>query len=109
MRPHSLPRIYQTKVSTTVSYCSSRDRQQSLMDDCLLSEHIDIAMPGMSGPEQQQELIRRRQEIPIVFITAQSDETIRPRVIARGTVECLFKPFSEAALIDALNTALRMR
>ena len=66
-------------------------------------------MPGMSGPEQQQELIRRRQEIPIVFITAQSDETIRPRVIARGAVECLFKPFSEAALIDALNTALRMR
>jgi len=44
-----------------------------------------------------------------VFITAQSDETIRPRVIARGAVECLFKSFSEAALIDALNTALRMR
>jgi FixJ family two-component response regulator len=73
---------------------------------CLI---LDIAMPGMSGPELQQELIRRRQEIPIVFITAQSDETIRPRVIARGAVECLFKPFSEAALIDALNAALRMR
>ena len=35
---------------------------------CLL---LDIAMPGMSGPDLQQELIRRRQEIPIVFITAQ--------------------------------------
>jgi FixJ family two-component response regulator len=73
---------------------------------CLI---LDIAMPGMSGPELQQELMRRRQEIPIVFITAQSDDTIRPRVIARGAVECLFKPFSEAALIDALNSALRMR
>ena len=73
---------------------------------CLI---LDIAMPGMSGPELQQELVRRRQEIPIVFITAQSDETIRPRVIAGGAVECLFKPFSEAALIDALNSALRMR
>jgi FixJ family two-component response regulator len=73
---------------------------------CLL---LDIAMPGMSGPELQQELIRRRQDIPIVFITAGSDESVRPRLIAEGAVECLFKPFSETALLDALNTAFRMR
>jgi FixJ family two-component response regulator len=63
----------------------------------------------MSGPDLQQELRRRRQEIPIVFITAQSDETIRPRLLAQGAVECLFKPFSEAALLDALSEAFRMR
>ena len=73
---------------------------------CLL---LDIAMPGMSGPELQQELIRRQQEIPIVFITANGDNTVRPRLLAQGAVECLFKPFSEAALLDALNAALRMR
>ena len=73
---------------------------------CLI---LDIAMPRMSGPDLQQELLRRRQEIPIVFITARSDETIRPRLLAQGAVECLFKPFSEAALLDALNAALRMR
>jgi FixJ family two-component response regulator len=73
---------------------------------CLI---LDIAMPGMSGPDLQQELRRRRQEIPIVFITARSDETIRPHLLAKGAVECLFKPFSEAALLAALNTALRMR
>jgi FixJ family two-component response regulator len=73
---------------------------------CLL---LDMAMPGMSGPELQQELIRRRQAIPIVFITAHSDETIRPRLLARGAVECLFKPFSEKALLDALDAALGMR
>lgn len=70
---------------------------------------LDIAMPGMSGPELQQELIRRRQEIPIVFITGTGDQTVRPRVLAQGAVECLFKPFSETALLDALNAALRMR
>ena len=70
---------------------------------------LDVAMPGMSGPELQQELIRRRQEIPIVFITANGDKTVRPRLLAHGAVECLFKPFSEAALLDALNAALRMR
>jgi FixJ family two-component response regulator len=73
---------------------------------CLL---LDIAMPGMSGPELQQELIRRRQEIPIVFITARGDEMIRPGLLAHGAVECLFKPFSDTALLDALNAALRMR
>jgi FixJ family two-component response regulator len=73
---------------------------------CLI---LDVAMPGMSGPDLQQELTRRRQEIPIVFITAHEDATIRPKLLARGAVECLFKPFSETALLDALNAALRMR
>jgi FixJ family two-component response regulator len=73
---------------------------------CLL---LDVAMPGMSGPELQQELIRRQQDIPIVFITANGDKTIRPRLLAQGAVECLFKPFSDAALLDALDAALRMR
>jgi FixJ family two-component response regulator len=68
---------------------------------------LDVAMPGMSGPDLQQELTRRRQEIPIVFITAHRDETVRPRLLQRGAVECLFKPFSEMALLDALNAALQ--
>lgn len=70
---------------------------------CLL---LDIVMPGMSGPDLQQELARRRQKIPIVFITAQGDGTLRPRLLARGAAECLFKPFSEAALLDAVRAAL---
>lgn len=71
---------------------------------CLL---LDIAMPGMSGPDLQQELTRRGQKIPIVFITAHGDSTVRPRLLARGAVACLFKPFSEAALLDAVGAALR--
>jgi FixJ family two-component response regulator len=73
---------------------------------CLL---LDVAMRGMSGPELQQELMRRRQDIPIVFITAGADESVRPRLLAEGAVECLFKPLSETALLDALNAALRAR
>ncbi len=72
---------------------------------CLI---LDIAMPGMSGQDLQQELTRRRQKIPIVFITATGDETVRPLVLERGAVECLFKPFSEAALLGALNAALHV-
>ena len=71
---------------------------------CLI---LDVAMPGMSGPDLQRELARRRRAIPIVFITAHQDETVRPRLLAEGAVECLFKPFSETALLAALDTALR--
>ena len=73
---------------------------------CLI---LDVAMPGMSGPDLQRELRSRRHRIPIVFITAQSDDGIRQRLLAAGAVECLFKPFGEAALLDAVNAALRTR
>ena len=73
---------------------------------CLI---LDVVMPGMTGPDLQLELIRRHQEIPIIFITAQGDETLRPRLLARGAIACLFKPFSETALLEALNAALRLR
>lgn len=69
---------------------------------------LDVAMPGMTGPDLQRELTIRRQQIPIVFITANRDETIRPRLIEQGAVECLFKPFTETDLLKALNTALRI-
>jgi FixJ family two-component response regulator len=72
---------------------------------CLL---LDVAMPGMTGPDLQRELTVRRQKIPIVFITAHHDEAVRPHLLAQGAVECLFFPFTETALLDALNTALRI-
>ena len=68
---------------------------------------LDVAMPGMTGPDLQRELRNRDQSIPIVFITGQRDEAIRPRLIAEGAVDCLFKPFEPTDLLQALNTALR--
>ncbi|MGB7924626.1 MAG: response regulator [Pyrinomonadaceae bacterium] len=91
------PRAFSSAEEFLASDCIEQTR-------CLL---LDITMAGMSGPDLQQELKRRRQEIPIVFITAQRDETVRSRLIEHGAVECLFKPFSETALLDALNAALR--
>jgi len=73
---------------------------------CLI---LDIAMPGMSGPDLQRELANRRRKIPIVFITASDDKAVRSRLLAGGAADCLFKPFSETALLNALNVALRMR
>jgi FixJ family two-component response regulator len=74
--------------------------------DCLI---LDVAMPGMSGPDLQREFNRRRLNIPVIFITAQRDEEVRSRLLARGAVECLFKPVSDNALLDALRVALTRR
>lgn len=73
---------------------------------CLI---LDIAMPGMTGPDLQRELKRRGMQIPIVFITAHRDETVRTRMLQHGAIECLFKPFSESALVEALEAATRAR
>lgn len=70
--------------------------------DCLI---LDVAMPGMSGPELQQELARRGHGIPIVFITAHTE--MAPRVLKRGAAACLIKPFSDIALIEAVSAALK--
>ena len=71
---------------------------------CLI---LDIMMPGMTGLDVQGELRRRGRKIPIIFITAKRDEAIRARGIEQGAVKFLYKPFSDTALLDALNTALQ--
>jgi FixJ family two-component response regulator len=84
--------------------------EEFLASDCVAQTRcliLDIAMTGMNGLELQRVLKSRRQDIPIVFITAQRDDTVRPRVLQQGAIECLYKPFSETALLQALNTALR--
>ena len=85
--------------------------EEFLASDCIAETRclvLDIAMADMTGPDLQKELARRRQEIPIIFITAHAGETVRSRLLARGAVECLAKPFSDTALLAALNAALRL-
>jgi len=71
---------------------------------CLI---LDVAMPGMSGPDLLRELTRRQQRVPTVFITAHGSQATRPQLIAEGAVDCLLKPFSDTALRDAIDAALR--
>jgi len=70
---------------------------------CLI---LDVAMPGMSGLEVQEELKRRGRAIPIIFITGQKDEDIRKQALRQGAVNVLYKPFSDSALLEAVNAAV---
>jgi FixJ family two-component response regulator len=86
--------------------------EEFLASDCLDQTNcliLDVAMPGMTGPDLQHELRVRQREIPIIFITANRDETIRARVLEQGAEECLFKPFGDNALFVALQSALSGR
>ena len=73
------------------------------LSQCLI---VDISMPGMSGPDLYQELMARGRKIPVIFITAH-ESAMRPRLLQQGAVECLAKPFSDTALLDALKAAIR--
>ncbi|HSY98901.1 MAG TPA: response regulator [Terriglobales bacterium] len=83
--------------------------EEFLASDCVDQTRcliLDVAMPGMSGPELQRELKLRRREIPVVFITGQREEIVRLQVLKQGAIACLFKPFSDTAMLDAVNSAL---
>ena len=71
--------------------------------ECLV---LDVAMPGMTGPELQRELARQGRRTPIVFVTAQPDPLISAEVLRRDDVVCLLKPFDEAAIVEAVNRML---
>jgi len=92
-------RAFSSAEEFLASECVTRSR-------CLV---LDVAMPGTSGPDLQQELNRLGMNIPIIFITAHRNEAVRSRLLQLGAVECLFKPFSDTALLEAINAALRAR
>jgi|SRR5271169_4280029 len=71
---------------------------------CLI---LDVAMPGMTGLDLQQELTRRGHKVPIIFITAQKDINIREQAFRQGAAQVLYKPFSAAALLEALKETLK--
>lgn len=101
----SLPDLLETFGFSVRAFASAED---FLTSDCVDQTEclvLDIAMPGMTGPELQEEMARRR-KLPIVFITADANDAIRARVINAGAVACLFKPLSEGSLLGAINAAL---
>jgi len=103
----SLPDLLREFGFAVLTFSSAEEFLESeevLQAACLI---LDIAMPGMRGPELQRELKRRRVEIPIIFITAHRDEVVLSRVLEDSAVQCLFKPFSDTALLQALNVALK--
>jgi FixJ family two-component response regulator len=72
--------------------------------DCVV---LDVQMPGMNGLEVQELLVRSENHLPVIFITAHDEVSIRERALRAGAVAFLRKPFSEEVFLNALNEALK--
>lgn len=103
----SLPDLLKEFGFAARAFCSAEEFLSSNsigQTRCLI---LDVVMPGMTGLDLQQELSRRGQNIPVIFITGQKDEAVRTRALKQGAVKFLYKPFSDTALLEALNVAVR--
>lgn len=72
---------------------------------CLL---LDIRMPGMSGPDLQDELHKRQISIPIIFLTGHGDVPMAVRALKKGALDFIEKPHEEERLTLAVLNALRV-
>jgi FixJ family two-component response regulator len=85
---------------------------QEFLDSGLVAETscliliLDLRMPGMDGLELQRNLASANRRVPIIFISARANEKERIQAIAGGAVDFLLKPFSEDALLNAVQAAL---
>ena len=90
--------------ATTFSSAGEYLRSDSIWhSSCVIT---DLHMPGMSGAELQERLIADGNNTPIIFMTANSDDNVRSRVLNAGAVGFLRKPFSDEFLIECLDRAL---
>ena len=71
--------------------------------DCVV---VDVQMPGMSGLDVQQRMVQDHPGIPLIFMTAHTDEVVAKRVVAMGAVGFLNKPFADSLLIELIQRAL---
>jgi FixJ family two-component response regulator len=102
----SLPDLLKEFGFTVLAFSSADEYLASENVDRTTCLVLDMVMPGMSGLDLQAELKNRGRKIPIIFITAQKDESVRKRVLAQGAVDVLLKPFSDTALRKALSKAM---
>ena len=87
----------------TLSARQFLERKTYTGTSCLL---LDVRMPGLTGPDLQQELVSRNILTPIVFLTAHGDTRTGVEAMKNGAVDYLLKPVDEESLFDAIERAL---
>ena len=69
---------------------------------------VDVRMPGISGLELQEELLRRGRALPIIFVTAHGDVPTAVSALKKGAVDFIEKPFHDADFLARIADASRL-
>jgi FixJ family two-component response regulator len=89
------------------TFASAKDFLQSPNVDDTWCVIADVQMPGMSGVELQSLLNAQGRDVPMIFITAFPEESIRTRALEGGAIGFLSKPFDGQVLIECIDCALK--
>lgn len=102
----SLEQLVKSVGLKTQTFASAQAFLESELPDkpsCLV---LDIRMPGLSGLDLQDQLIKQGFSIPIIFITGHGTVPMSVRAMKAGAVDFLQKPFEAQELLDAINLAI---
>jgi len=102
----SLERLLRSVDLDVETFASAQDFLRKPMPDRPACVVLDLRLPGPSGLELQESLIRSGHDVPIVFISGHADVPSSVRAIKAGAVDFLQKPFSDQALLDIIHGAL---
>jgi FixJ family two-component response regulator len=89
----------------TRGFASAEDYLAANADSVAHAAIVDVTMPGMNGADLQEQLLADGHSVPIVFITARTEPALHARLLERGAVACLVKPFREDELLTAVRAA----
>jgi len=68
---------------------------------------MDVRMPGISGLEAQEELVKREIDLPLIFITGHGDVPMAVRALKLGAFDFIEKPFNDQLLLDAIQRGIK--
>ncbi len=91
------------RAETFATARSFLERARVAVPSCLI---LDISLPGLNGLELQKVISTDRPELPIIFVTGHGDVPRTVQAMKAGAIEFLTKPFSDVALLNAVQQAL---
>ena len=103
----SIERLVRSAGFSVRTFGSAEDFLDSADLDRATCAILDMRLPGMNGLDLQQRLIARRTPMPIVFVSAHEEATMRAMALRAGAIAFLKKPFDNSTLLDALNRSIR--
>lgn len=78
--------------------------QEHSLSGCLI---LDVRMPGITGIELHDELLTKKINIPVIFITGHGSVTLAVKSMKKGAIDFLEKPFSEEEICKLVDSALK--